>query len=174
MGIIRPRSLDAGMETLRKSFRSLEGGQMGRQSRGTVPSGSEASALPTRKSLHLTRKIFHFGMGYGIAWIFNRVSVDLFRKVIWIVAVLEFVVEVMRLSVPQVNRIVGVITRPVMRAHETSRFSGTPYYLFGVAVATTIYPPKVATIAIICLATLDPVAASAAYFTYGAIPFPSP
>lgn len=69
--------------------------------------------------------------------------------------------EVMRIRNPagRVNKFVINAFRPFMRSHETHQFSGTGYYLFGVAVVSLLFSTTSACIAILCLASLDPIAA---------------
>jgi len=83
----------------------------------------------------------------------------------WTLAVALFTFEVLRLTNPTMNKMFAIVARPMLRAHETSRLSGTPYYMFGLAVSTTMFSKEIALASFLCLAFLDPVAAAAAYFT---------
>lgn len=71
------------------------------------------------------------------------------------------IVEVMRIRFPsgRLNRAVLSAFRPFVRAHETHQFAGIAYYMFGVAFTSIVFPRPCATIGILSLASLDPIAA---------------
>lgn len=79
----------------------------------------------------------------------------------WTLFLSVFSVEVLRIRAPSgpLNRAVLGAFRPFIRAHETTQFAGIAYYTAGVAVTTLVFPKTAATIGILCLALLDPVAA---------------
>lgn len=57
-----------------------------------------------------------------------------------------------------------------MRSHETNQFAGIAYYLFGVFIASTLFPRASGTIGILTLASLDPIAALAGSFFQKSLP----
>lgn len=76
---------------------------------------------------------------------------------------LVFSVEVVRIALPngQVNRTVLRLFRPFIRASETHEYSGTFYYLFGIVITSLLFNQTSATVGMMCLASLDPIAALA-------------
>jgi len=120
----------------------------------------EAKTLPSRQSVHLARKIFHFVTGYLIA-LCNHVLVPSHTRFgLGMLACAAFVmsVEVLRLRFAALNKVVQTLFRPFMRAHETRKFSGMAYYLSGVAVASLLCDKQATIIGILLLASADPVA----------------
>lgn len=68
------------------------------------------------------------------------------------------------------NATIVRLFRPFMRSHETHQFAGIAYYVFGVAASSILFPRTCATIGILTLASLDPIAALCGTFFQPAFP----
>lgn len=115
--------------------------------------------LHIRSDLHLTRKIWHLGMGTLIAGIYAS---GMERSTgIWIlgsVLTLALMVEAARLRVPGFNQKVLRVWGPFMRNCEVSKMTGAPHYMASTILAIAIFPKPVALLAILFLAIGDPIA----------------
>ncbi|KAA8496411.1 CTP-dependent diacylglycerol kinase 1 [Porphyridium purpureum] len=135
--------------------------------RGDKPEGDEpGNRLPTRESYHPARKLFHFLTGYMIALAYHLfLSKAQFCVISTVVAGSVLVTEAARLQSPAINKVVQMAFGPFMRAHETSKFSGMFYYMFGCATAAALVSKPAAILGILLLAALDPIAALFGTFT---------
>jgi phytol kinase len=66
--------------------------------------------------------------------------------------------EFIRLRVPVVNRWFLYVFKPLLRAEEASRFTGTGYTLVGALIAFLVFPRDIAIVAVSFLAVGDPMA----------------
>lgn len=114
--------------------------------------------LKSANDTHIERKIFHFS---GLV-VMLLCTIFLPRWACWsiflIVCVPMIVVDVARLSIPQLNGLFLKVVGPLLRKYEASKISGASYALLGVALVYGIYPLPVAHLAILFLAIGDPVA----------------
>jgi dolichol kinase len=65
-------------------------------------------------------------------------------------------IEFVRLKLPKVNTVAIKIMGPVMRSHEVSKVSGTPFYVGSVLLSVIIFPKSIAVLSILFLAIGDP------------------
>lgn len=80
-----------------------------------------------------------------------------------LLTILSFTVEIIRVSSPtsSLNKLFMSSFRAFARASEQHEISGTPYYMLGMLLASSLFSTPAATVGILCLACLDPVAAMA-------------
>lgn len=119
---------------------------------------SAAWRLKLRNDLHLTRKIFHCGMGvamvlcYGL-WMSKPIAVTTL-----LVAFVFFTgMEYARLKSEGLNNFAIKVMGPVMRSHEVTKISGTPFYVGSVLLSVIIFPKLIAILSILYLAFGDPI-----------------
>lgn len=127
------------------------------------PPRSLSRELPNRADFHLRRKFFHFSTGLVFALANQNLSRPLWPLLSLFVFTVVFTIEVLRIRAPSgsLNAFVLKAFRPFIRSHETHQFAGIAYYTFGVSFVSTVFPRTSSTLAILLLASLDPVAAFA-------------
>jgi len=81
-----------------------------------------------------------------------------FVWLLFLLTVIDLVVEVLRLLNPTMNRVTLRIFRPLLREGEQARLSGVFYYLVGCTLAALLFPRDVAVLSILFLAFGDPIA----------------
>jgi dolichol kinase len=113
--------------------------------------------LRLRNDLHLLRKFWHCGMGVFMA-LFYLVGFSKPVCVVVLAIALVFfsTIEFVRLKLPKVNTVAIKIMGPVMRSHEVSKVSGTPFYVGSVLLSVIIFPKSIAVLSILFLAIGDP------------------
>lgn len=121
----------------------------------------EDGSLPNRAAFHPARKIFHFGTGICFALANENLSRTTCVVLTTVLLVTVVAVEAVRIRAPsgRVNRFVIRTFKPFLRAHETRALAGMLYYVFGVCMTVTLFPRSSASLGIIALACLDPMAA---------------
>lgn len=126
----------------------------------------------TNGKKHNVTQIFHFATGLTFAIANQNMPQLVWRPFSVFLFLLVFTVETLRIRSPKgsLNRLIVYTFRPFMRSHETRQFAGIAYYTFGVTVASTCFPRPCATLAILALASLDPVAAFAGSFFQSSLP----
>jgi diacylglycerol kinase (CTP) len=118
---------------------------------------SLSGSLHLRSDLHLTRKLWHMGMGLMIAMLYwNGMARGTAVVLLSCFLGLDLLIETARLNSPAVNAQVMKFWGPLMRTNEANRLSGTPFYLASAVLAVGIFPREVAVLSILCLAFGDP------------------
>ncbi|MBS1983368.1 MAG: hypothetical protein JST16_04280 [Bdellovibrionales bacterium] len=116
--------------------------------------------LRTRAEIHLSRKLFHVLSGTAIMLLFVNTFTRMESIVLMAMGAAIFVVlDLMRLSIPAMNRIALKVWGPLMREGEHTGPSAQLYYLFGLTWAVCVLPKPIAVQAILTLAWMDPMAA---------------
>lgn len=84
-----------------------------------------------------------------------------FRTIALSFFLISFFTEVMRIANPagKINKVTLAAFRPFMRSSETHEYSGMMYYVFGIVCASSLFSRTATSVGIMCLASLDPVAA---------------
>ena len=131
-----------------------------------IPSSSPWR-LRLRNDLHLARKVWHCGMGVFMA-AFYAIGFPKVVCVLLLIAALSFFLtaEYARLRFPKLNAYAIKAMGPVMRKHEVTKMSGTPFYIGSVLLSVAIFPKPIAILSILFLAIGDPVS-SIFGITYG-------
>ncbi len=124
--------------------------------------------LSKRSDLHIVRKLWHLGTGLTGLYVYyassstqREMSIYLF-----ILSFLVFIVEVLRLRIPAINRLAIKIMGPFMRESEVEHYSGFVFYAFGVALSLFLFPEKYAILSALFLMFADPIS-SAVGILYG-------
>lgn len=108
-------------------------------------------------------QLFHFITGLGFALANQNMSVTTWRTTALALFATVFSCEILRIRAPSgaLNAFVIKLFGAFMRSHETRQFAGIAYYSAGVALTSIFYPRDIATLAILTLAVVDPLAAFA-------------
>ena len=116
--------------------------------------------LPHRTDLHLSRKVWHAGMGLLIVGIYALTPITRFQGVMLLAAFLGFIVtmEYLRLNNPKINELTVKLWKPLMRSCEVNKVSGIPYYVGAALLGVAIFPKPVAILSLLYLAFGDPTA----------------
>lgn len=116
--------------------------------------------LHFRSDLHLSRKVFHMGMGLFILGVYLMMGLTRTEglMILGFFLALNLTVETLRLRIPSFNAKFIKAWGPLLRTCETNRYSGTPYYIASTMIAIAIFPKPVAVLAIAFLAIGDPFA----------------
>lgn len=120
-----------------------------------------APSLPARAALHPARKLFHFLTGLILALLTRNLPRPLWPRLSLLIFILSLLFETLRLQNPSgsLNSLILSLFRPFARASETHEFAGILYYTLGVTLVSHLFSRTAATLAILALATLDPIAA---------------
>jgi dolichol kinase len=116
--------------------------------------------LHLRQDLHLTRKVWHMGMGLFMAFLYYLSGMSISLAVVLLGSAFGAAVllETARLRIPAFNERMIRLWGPVMRSCEINKMSGTPYYILATLLAIAIFPKPVAVLSILYLACGDPMA----------------
>jgi len=118
----------------------------------------EQSRFSLRSDLHILRKLWHMGTGLIGLIAFYRSGVDARTMAISLTSlgIAAAVLELLRLRVSSVNRVVLTLMKPFMRESEKNSMSGFPFYALGAGLTLFIFPEKIAILAILFLIFADP------------------
>jgi dolichol kinase len=125
----------------------------------TAPDSTSPSwRLKLRNDLHLMRKVWHCGMGVFMAGVLGLGTPKVVCVLMLITGLVFFLTaEICRLRFPQFNKYAIKVMGPVMRSHEVSTMSGTPFYVGSVLLSVAIFPKPIAVLSILFLAIGDPI-----------------
>ncbi|HEX9976025.1 MAG TPA: SEC59/DGK1/VTE5 family protein [Dehalococcoidales bacterium] len=106
----------------------------------------------------MKRGLFHMfaGLSIPIAALFLSQTVMLIS--VGIVTLAFWLIEVLRLKYPAVNRLFLLVFKAVVREEETSRLTGASYMLLASLLAVWVFPRDIAVLALSFLAVGDPLA----------------
>ena len=135
--------------------------------------GTASIMLHERSELHPLRKLWHVGTGLGLYVILFHSGISRTESALLLLLLLivNLGLELARLRMPAVNRIVLLLFGPLMRPREVRRLSGTPFYLAGTLTAILVFPEPVAKLALLFLALGDPAASAAGVLSGGRGPW---
>lgn len=127
------------------------------------------SEFAARTDLHITRKIWHMGMGSMVFLLYIKTPALEREPFVWIalaVAFLAFLVDFWRLRNEKVNSACMKVLRPIVRKSEVRGYTGVPFFALGVAVSLAFFEERIALLSILFLIFADPLA-SAVGIKYG-------
>ncbi len=117
------------------------------------------SPLKLRSDLHLLRKCWH--MGTGLAGLSLHINFNLAKEqtasALLSIAILAFLVELVRAKNSKFNEMVLKVMGPFMRESERNCMSGFPFYALGTALSLFFFSEKIAILAILFLIFSDPI-----------------
>lgn len=115
---------------------------------------------------HLGRKVYHLAGGLGLLslyFVLNRDRALLFYAVLFLFVL---TLDLIRLNVPSINRIVLTKFSSFIRANEEHRLTGTAPYVLGIGLSLYLYRMDIAAAAI-CFLAFGDVAATTIGERYG-------
>lgn len=119
----------------------------------------ESSKFHLRSDLHVARKLWHIGTGLVGLVVFYKSGIGpaMMAKILMGLALAGFAVDLVRMRVPAINKVVMVVMKPFMREHEKNSMSGFPFYALGVSLALFFFAEKIAILAVLFLVFSDPI-----------------
>ncbi len=115
--------------------------------------------FPTRKDDHLGRKFYHMMSGTVAAFLFLHVFE---RKesiiIMFCFTVLALTVDLLRLRIHSLNKLVHKLWGGVMRKEETKNLSAQSFYIMGMLWLAIVFPKPVVVHSLLVLAWMDPIA----------------
>lgn len=115
----------------------------------------------------IPRKVFHSVLGFVALALFKQGwSQYEAAKVVWILFVLVFANDLIRLRIPRVNKAVLPFVRLFMRKHEALLWNGIVFYLAGAGLVLSFAAKDIALMSIVLLSWAD-TAASTVGRTFG-------
>ena len=116
------------------------------------------SAFKTKSDLHLARKIWHCLGVLFIIFLYHRLGRIKGTEVAIVVTASFLVVDILRQSIPTLNRVVCLILSPIMRESERNTMAGTSWLMIGTSVLVFSFSQDVVTLSLLFLAIADPLA----------------
>lgn len=115
--------------------------------------------LHLRTELHLLRKAWHCLMGLIMMAIYLFIFSHS-QALLWLGTAFILILsgELIRLKVPQMNKLMMKFWGPIMRESEIHELSGVPYYIGSTFISIAIFPKPIAILSVVCLAVGDPIA----------------
>ncbi len=115
--------------------------------------------FPTRKDDHILRKFYHMMCGTVSAFLFLHYFE---RKeciiIMGILTVLSLTVDILRLRIHKLNKLVHKLWGGVMRKEETKNLSAQTFYIMGMLWLAVAFPKPVVVHSLLVLAWMDPIA----------------
>lgn len=115
---------------------------------------------------HIGRKFYHLIGGVGLLslyYILGRDRVFIFYALFFLIVL---VLEILRLKIPAVNRLIFTKFGSFIRKNEEHKLTGTAPYILGIGLSLYLYRPDIATAAI-CFLVFGDVAATTIGERYG-------
>ena len=115
--------------------------------------------FPRRSELHLSRKVWHMGLGaLGLILYFyvDRVGAHEVMVFSVVAGTLGLALDFFRLRVASLNQGFIKIFRPLLREEEKENFCGLSFYAFGVALSLFFFNEQIALLGIMFLVVADP------------------
>ncbi len=120
----------------------------------------ENAPTATRKSLQLTRRLFHCSMGIGVGLVYQFLLTH--SQAIYILgfcACIVYILEQVRVNYPELAGNVKIINKYLFRAEEQLKESAGVPYVMGLLLTLISFPKVVSLVAIYTLAISDPLSA---------------
>jgi dolichol kinase len=120
----------------------------------------DQQALPTRKSLQWSRRLFHMGMGLAIGLVYQFSLTH--SRAIYILgmgACVVYIMEQIRINYSELSSKISVFNKYLFRAEEQLKESAGVPYVMGLLLTLISFPKAIALVAIYTLAIADPMSA---------------
>jgi diacylglycerol kinase (CTP) len=116
------------------------------------------TVLHKRSDLHILRKLWHISTGsLGLFLFLNSdQSQSSWATIIFVIAMLGFLMDFIRSRMPALNKIVVKLMGPLMRRSEKEGISGLPFYALGVSLSLFFYSRNIAVVSCMFLVFSDP------------------
>lgn len=116
------------------------------------------SAFKTKSDLHLARKVWHCLGVLFVIFLYHRLGRIKGTEVAIVITAAFLTVDILRQSLPALNRVVCVILSPIMRESEKKTMAGTSWLMIGTSVLVFTFSKDVVTLSLLFLAIADPLA----------------
>lgn len=115
--------------------------------------------LHKRSDLHILRKLWHIITGSVGLFFFLRSTEpsQTWAMGILIIAILGFVMDLIRFRFKKLNLIILKLLGPLMRRSEKEGMSGLPFYALGVSLSLFFYHRDIAVLSVMFLVFSDPI-----------------
>lgn len=124
-----------------------------------IENALEDQSLALRSDLHITRKLWHMGTGVFGLFIYNQFQLSA-NSMAWgllTLAITAVVIEISRLKINAINKIVLKVMKPFLRESERNSISGFPFYALGISLAFLMFDEKIAVLSALFLMFSDPI-----------------
>jgi dolichol kinase len=128
---------------------------------------AQETVRPGERMNQIGRKLYHVLGGVGLLSLYYMLGRDRALVVYGIFFVTALGLDIIRLTMPAVNRFIFTRFKSFVRTNEEHKLTGTPPYILGIGLSLYAYSPEVATAAI-CFLAFGDVAATAIGERYGA------
>ena len=111
-----------------------------------------------RDEVHILRKVFHVVLGLTFFGVYlHLLTREQSMYACFVLAFFAFSVELLRLRVPKINKLMVAFFGPFMRRSELSSLSGLPFYSLGAGLALLFYETPIMELAALFLIFSDPI-----------------
>lgn len=117
-----------------------------------------AAELPTRKELHLARKLFHFLSVMAMAVVYALAPLWISMTLLFILIAIAVPLDFLRLRSPGLNAFILSLGRHLMRKTEINSLAGTSFLFLGVSLSVYLFSPRIVFTCLLFLAIADPLA----------------
>jgi diacylglycerol kinase (CTP) len=119
----------------------------------------EVIPFRARSDVHLARKVWHMSAGLIGLYVYLSNGWTPLNTAWGLMglALFGFTLDFVRMHSIQVNRVVMVLTRPIMRECEKNGPNSAPFYAMGISLALFLFPEKIAILSVLYLAFADPI-----------------
>jgi dolichol kinase len=114
--------------------------------------------LKARTDIHLARRIWHFCGVMFILYLYWKIPADRASLATLVLCLPLVLIDIARLYVPKLNKIMMALFRPFMRESEKQRLAAISFMLVGASVNIIFLPRVVVPLTLLFLAVADPVA----------------
>jgi dolichol kinase len=124
-----------------------------------VENSIEEQSFALRSDLHITRKLWHMGTGLIGLFVYHQFQLSA-NSMAWglmSLAIVAILVEVSRLKIPAINKIVLKVMKPFLRESERNSMSGFPFYALGISLSFLMFDEKIAVLSALFLMFSDPI-----------------
>lgn len=111
-----------------------------------------------RSDVHLARRLWHVGGVLLVTALYLNFSRNDSIKIAAVMTFLFVSLDLLRQSLPGLNKALTAIFGPFMRQHERDSIAGTTYLMLGVFIVIYFFPREVVTLSLLFLAFADPLA----------------
>lgn len=111
-----------------------------------------------RSDVHLARRLWHVGGVLLVTVLYLNVSRNDAIKIASVMTFICVSLDLLRQSLPALNRALTAVFGPFMRQNEKDSVAGTTYLMLGVFIVIYFFPREVVTLSLLFLAFADPLA----------------
>ena len=128
----------------------------------------QTGRVTTRNQIQLFRKLYHMLNGAALAFLYLHL-IKSHQTALWLIGIgggFVITADLLRLYYQPLNRFVLKLTGPITRREEIHTYSSMVSFIIASFIAVLVFPPAIASLALLLLAFSDP-AASIIGILYG-------